>query len=83
MPTHDCFRCGALLDDTCGKDAQGRWLCGLCWEKRSVVDAKIALQNDTHQGLRKYRRWEWIAAVVIGALGLLRWLFGGRRTRFR
>ena len=79
MPNHGCFRCGGLLDDTCGKDAKGQWLCGRCWEQRSVVEANVALHKDTSEGLQKYRRWEWIAAVAaIVAAGVLRLLFGGR-----
>ena len=80
MPNHGCFACGALLDDTCGKDAKGRWLCGLCWEKRSVVEANVALQKDTSHSLRKYRRWEWIAVVLASIAAVL---FGRRRGCLR
>jgi len=70
MPNHACFACGALLDDTCGKDAKGRWLCGLCWEKRSVANAKVALQKDTSKTIREHRRWKRIAMVVEEAIRL-------------
>lgn len=68
MPTHGCFACGALLDDTCGKDAKGRWLCGPCLNKRQAIDANVALQAHTKNDLEEVAWWRRFFEVVLSAL---------------
>ena len=69
MPTQGCFTCGALLDGTCGKDAQGRWLCGPCWNKRSAIEAKLTLHTKAKDDLADVAWWRTVLEVLLSLMG--------------